>query len=344
MRGVVTQNGQMAWTEIAEPALGEGQVRVKTLTCGICGTDLHARGHVHDFLEGLKRSGTPLATDGDKAIVFGHEFYGEIVEHGPGASNRFKPGTRVVGLPFLTSPRGAEYVGYSDAYPGGFAEQMVLTEKLLFEVPNGLSSIAAALTEPFAVGAHAVARARIPEKAVCLIVGCGPIGLSVIAALKARGIGPVIAMDFSAGRRRFAEAMGADEVIDAACETQTEVWARWRGAAKGARPVAFECVGRPGVADQVVRESPRHALVVVVGNALEACTIDQVVAFNKELDICFTMNYAPGEFRQALEDLAEGRIRTDDIVTAVVAPQDTPQAFDDLKDPEQHAKIVVQFD
>lgn len=344
MKAVVLKDGLIGLTEMDVPAPGEGQVRVRTLTCGICGTDLHARHHVHDFLDGLRRSGTPLATDATKPIVFGHEFCGEITEHGPATVKRLKEGTRVVGLPFLTSSRGAEYVGYSDRYPGGFAEQMVLTEKLMFEVPNGLSSVHAALTEPLAVGAHAVARARVPDAAVVMVVGCGPIGLAVIAALKARGIGPVIAMDYSPGRRRFAEAMGADEVVDPAQQSQTAVWSRWRGAAKGRQAVAFECVGRSGIAADVVAQAPRQAKIIVVGNALEACTIDQVVAFNKELEIVFSMNYTPAEFERTLMDLADGRVAADQFITSVVRPEETAQAFEDLAEPDRHAKIVVSFE
>src|SRR5690606_11514362 len=108
-------------------------------------------------------------------------------------------GRLVVALPFITGPQGAEYVGYSNRFPGGFGERMVVTEKLAYEVPNGLPAQQAAMTEPFAVGAHAVARARIGEEpSVVMVVGCGPIGLAVIAALKARGIGPVIGTDYSA--------------------------------------------------------------------------------------------------------------------------------------------------
>src|SRR5690606_40292728 len=142
---------------------------------------------------------------------------------------------------------GDECVGYSARYPGGLGERMVLTEKLLCEVPNGLAAPQAALTEPFSVGAHAVARANIQGESVIVVVGCGPIGLAVIAALKARGLGPVIGVDFSPGRRRFAEAMGADEVVDAAVETQGSIWSRYGAGRRGRQGVVFECVGRPGV-------------------------------------------------------------------------------------------------
>ena len=342
MRAVVRRDGRLSCEEIDEPVPGEGQVLVRTLACGICGTDLHALGHLHSFLEGLQRSGGPLPTDASAPVVFGHEFCAEVLDGGPAAQSRFKPGARVVGVPYATGPHGQEYVGYSNRFPGGFAERMVLTEKLLFEVPNGLSPEHAALTEPFSVGAHAVERAQIAYPAVTLVVGLGPIGLAVLAALKARGIGPVIGLDYSPGRRRFAEAMGCDDVVDPAREPIAAVWAR-SGAGKGRRPVVFECVGRPGVAQAMVEAVPRNGLVVVVGNALEACTLDQVMAFNKELDIRFAMNFTKAEFEQTLRHIAEGDIDAAPILTGVVALDEVPAAFEALRDPEAHAKIVVSF-
>ena len=237
MRGVVTQNGKLELRDIDEPIPAAGQVLVRTLTCGICGTDLHARDHMHEFLTGLQRSGNPLPTQPEQGVVFGHEFCVETLDHGP-----------------------------------------------------------------------------------------------------------VIGVDFSPGRRRFAEAVGADEVVDAAQESQASVWSRHGAGRKGRRAVVFECVGRPHIAQKIIDEVPRNALVVVVGNVLGDSSIDQVVAFNKELDICFTMNYSPAEFKQTLHDLAEGRIEAESIVTGIVGPEGVAQAFTDLADAERHAKIIVKFE
>ena len=74
-------------------------------------------------------------------------------------------------------------VGYSNDYPGGYAERMVLAAPLLLEVPNGLPSEHAALTEPLAVGIHAVEKAALAADDVPLVIGCGPVGLAAIAGL-----------------------------------------------------------------------------------------------------------------------------------------------------------------
>ena len=87
-------------------------------------------------------------------------------------------------MPVLIRSTGVETVGYSNENPGGYGEYMRLTEGLLLEVPNGLSSEHAALTEPMAVGYHAVEKARMDKRDAPLVIGCGPVGLAVIAALK----------------------------------------------------------------------------------------------------------------------------------------------------------------
>src|SRR5439155_662054 len=111
----------------------------------------------------------------------------------------------VVSLPLAAGASGVQAIGYSNDYPGGYGELMVLSELLALEVPNGLATEHAALTEPMAVGVHAVAKARLEPGDAPLVVGCGPVGLAVIAALALRGAEPIVAADFSPARRTLAD-------------------------------------------------------------------------------------------------------------------------------------------
>src|SRR6185437_11857601 len=100
-----------------------------------------------------------------------------------------------------------------------------LSDMLTLPVPNGLAPEHAALTEPLAVGEHALAMGDPGPDHVFLVIGCGPVGLAVIAALKARGLGPVIAADYSPERRAAAERMGADKIVDPAAVSPHASWA-----------------------------------------------------------------------------------------------------------------------
>src|SRR3989344_7344451 len=163
--------------------------------------EIAALHHMEHMIDLSRRAGAPdNGFDPAADTVFGHEFCAEILDHGPGSPKALKAGTRVVGVPVTMHGGGIEALGFSNRLPGGFAQQMLLTEAMILEVPNGLPTDKAALTEPFAVGAHAVAKAKLEPKSVSLVVGCGPVGLAVIAALKAQGHGPGIAPPFSPPR------------------------------------------------------------------------------------------------------------------------------------------------
>ena len=356
MRAVVRRNKQLVCDEIAELEPATGQVLVRTLACGICGSDLHALHHMEHMIELGRRAGSPdSGFDPAADTVFGHEFCAEILEHGPGSDKALKAGTRVVSVPITLTPGGMEALGFSNRLPGGFAERMLLSEALILAVPNGLPTDQAALTEPFAVGLHAVAKARMDADSVALVVGCGPVGLAVIAALKAAGHGPVIAADFSPRRRAAAERLGADIVIDPAKESPHD---RWEGLgvpkARGAqqmmrmmgksfgRPVVFECVGAPGVVQALIEAAPAGAQIVVAGVCMETDRIEPSIAITKEIELTFVFGYTPEEFAATLGNIAEGRVDVSGLVTGKVGLDGVAKAFTDLGDPEAHVKILVE--
>jgi threonine dehydrogenase-like Zn-dependent dehydrogenase len=357
MRAAVMRNRQLVVADIPRPEPGRGEVLVKTLACGICGSDLHALRHADRFVEASRRAGSAFTMDLSRDVVMGHEFCAEIVDHDPATSRRLPAGTRVCSQPRLVRPDGPCTVGYSNDTPGGYAEYMRLTEALLLPVPNGLSTEQAALTEPMAVGLHAVAKARLEPDDAPLVIGCGPVGLAVIAALRLQAARPIVAADFSSRRRELALAMGADIVVDPAETTPWRTWreaAVWRDASRAPtlppwiagpalRPaVVFECVGVPGVLDQIMAPAPRHTRIVVVGVCMEPDTIYPMLGITKELNLQFVLGYTPDEFAATLGHIAEGRIATTPLITGRVGLEGVAGAFEVLASPDRHAKILVE--
>lgn len=356
MRAAVMRNASLVVDDIAVPEPGAGEVLVKTLACGICGSDLHALKHAPLMVQVSQESGGAFQMDLSRDIVMGHEFCAEILDFGPETARTFKPGDRVCSVPMTVRGGQAMSVGYSHLAPGGYAENMVLFEPLLLAVPNGLPTELAALTEPAAVGYHAVQMSRIAPNEVPLVIGCGPVGLSVILALKARGIGPVIAADFSPTRRRLAEVLGADIVVNPADNSPYESWAKIASRDAAGEPMApnpltggptyrpgvyFECVGVPGVIEAMMNGAQRGSRIVVVGVCMEQDQFRPFVGINKELGVQFVLGYTPEEFSRTLDDIAEGRINVEPLITGHVGIDQVPQAFEDLADPERHAKIIV---
>jgi threonine dehydrogenase-like Zn-dependent dehydrogenase len=335
----------MVVDDVPEPVPGEGQVLVQTRACGICGSDLHTVQHADQMVR-LSTESAAAATDGMSINVFdpsgdvvmGHEFAAEVLEVGPGAFG-VTSGQTVVSMPIVADTRGMHAVGYSNHYPGGYGERMVLSAGLLLQVPNGLDARRAALTEPMAVGAHAVNRSAIAPGAAALVIGAGPIGLAVIAALALKGIEPIVAADFSAHRRQLASTMGAHEVVDPGNEPAIDAWRR----VDGRRPlVIFEAVGVPGVIDQAMRDAPRQAEIMVVGVCMEPDQVQPFVGISKELTVRFALGYDPMEFAGTLQAIADGRVDVAPLITGTVGIDGVPQAFADLANPEAHARIVVE--
>ena len=335
MRAAIFRNGEIVVDQMGQPAPASGQALVRTLACGICGSDLHARKHAHRMVEMAKYVGRkPM--DLSRDVVFGHEFCCEVLDYGPDTPRRLKPGTLVCSLPALVTPTGPTGIGYSNDNVGGYAEAMLLSESLLLEVPNGLSADHAALTEPLAVGVHAVAKADIRGGEVPLVIGCGPVGLAVIAALRIKGLHPIIAADYSPARRARAEKMGADVVVDPARAQPYATWAEHAAMSteeKAARPafqahlaalkpaLIFECVGVPGLLQQVFEGAPRDARIVVVGVCMESDRNEPMLGIMKELNVQYVLGYTPDEFAGSLRLLAEGE------VDAPVAGQRQGRAF-----------------
>src|SRR4051812_2980694 len=214
MKAVVCQDAELDVVQRPEPAPGRGQVRLTVSRCGICGSDLHARHGLDAWADLARRAGYHRFGRSHEPVVFGHEFSGEVAEHGPGCRRDTPTGATVVALPLIRAAGGVDTVGLSAHAPGAYAEQLLVQESLMLAVPNGLPPDVAALTEPMAVAWHAVRRGEVGKKQVAIVIGCGPVGLGVVLMLKASGVRTVVASDPSPGRRALAGTCGADVVVD----------------------------------------------------------------------------------------------------------------------------------
>jgi threonine dehydrogenase-like Zn-dependent dehydrogenase len=374
MKAVFCQNAQFNVADLPEPVPGPGQVRIKVLRCGICGSDLHARHGIDSWADMAVKSGYDGFGRSSEQIVFGHEFCGEITEYGPDCRRRTSTGKPIVALPLLRGSKGVNALGFSAHAPGAYAEQMLVSEPLMLPVPNGLTPEVASLTEPMTVSLHAVRRGEVNKKTVAIVIGCGPVGLGVILMLKAKGVQAIVASDYSPGRRALAKACGADVVVNPA--EASPFTARRSGITKmsnalnlavttldklgrlpigwwhamrlfealGVRPkhpVIFECVGVPGVIASIIEGAPLFSRVVVVGMGDGAHQFSPFVACKKEIDLRFVGTYSPLEFRDTLHMLADGKVDPRPLITGTVGLEGVEGAFAALRDPETHAKILI---
>jgi threonine dehydrogenase-like Zn-dependent dehydrogenase len=343
MRSAVLRNGRVTVRDdVEEPAPGPGEVLVDVVACGICGSDLHFVDHGATMVEvGARMEGTVdlgrTPVDFDRDVFMGHEFSGRVLELGPQTTGP-APGTVVTSVPIMVTATGIQDLAYSNLYACGYSDRMLLSSLLLLEVPNGLDPRHAALTEPMAVGLHAVNRSGLRSGDGAIVVGCGPVGLAVIAALRQQGIAPIVASDLSPHRRALGVTMGAHEVVDPDVESPFAAWRR----VGGTRTMAtFEAVGVPGMLDELLRVAPAQSRIVVVGVCMQPDAITPIYGIGKELNLQFVLGYDPTEFAASLQAIAEGEISVAPMITGEVGIGDVPAAFELLAHPEEHCKILV---
>lgn len=367
MRAAVLRNGEIVVGELPEPVPGPGQVLVKTLACGICGSERRVLREAHRVMPLMMHVPWRKGMDWTRDIAFGHEFCGEILEFGPRCAERFQRGTRVASVPYMLIDGEADHIGFSSEIVGGYAERMLLSEALLIEVPDHLNPIHATYAEPLSVGLRAVEQAKMQGGEVPLVIGCGPVGLAVVIALKRLRkhveFGPIIAADFQAKRRELATVLGADFVVDPAHVSPFRMWelhavepmvsltAEQRGKLppalrrqlRGYRPaVIFECVGEAGVIQKIYEGAAQAARILIVGACLETDQVEHVIATNKELEVRYVLGFRRPEYEQAFALLASGEVDATSIVTGTVGLSEVARTFERLSKPSGDVKVVIE--
>ena len=330
---VYVGDGKIAVEQVPRPEPGPGEVLVEVAECGICGSDLHM---VFD------RYAKPGA-------ILGHEWSG-IVAAAP-AESVWVPGDRVVGT---SSPgcgecrpcrRGRPSVCLNRptpdfaGYRGAFCQYKTVGADSLIRIPDSLPTRVAALAEPMAITLHAVRLADVHPDDRVLVTGAGPVGLLLVAVLRARGIADITVSEPSAVRRRQALAVGAARVVTPdTLETPPM-------ALPVAEPyaVVFECSGHAAALEAGFGQLDYAGTLVVVGTGFEPPKINQNRMIIFELEIIGAYNYDDEGFGPAVDLLANGDLPLD----ALIEPDNVPLvdvmvSMERLARGEIPSKVMVQ--
>jgi (R,R)-butanediol dehydrogenase/meso-butanediol dehydrogenase/diacetyl reductase len=331
MRAVVSRTpGELVVEDVPEPKPAPGQAVLRVLACGICGSDLHLHQH------GLLPAGA----------IMGHEFCGEVVE----AAGALKAGERVCAIPNLSCGACERCRSGLGAYcatqvpiglgapNGAFAEYVAIAAHEAVRVPSGVATDLAALTEPLAVGVHAVNAGRLRRGERCLVIGAGPIGLAITLWARHFGAREVIVSERAAGRRALAERLGATRVVDPQREDLAGVLER---VAPGGPDVVFEAVGAPGLIEDCVNRVRFRGRVVVAGVCVGADALTPLAGIMKEASLQFVLAYEKDDFTYTLDMLAQERIDPSPLVTDRVGLEGVPAAFAALATPLGQAKVLA---
>jgi len=341
--------GDLRYEDIPVPPVKKGQVKVKPAWVGICGTDLH------EFLGGPNLCPTtphPI-TQETVPLTFGHEFSGIVTQVGEGVTD-YKKGDRVVVQPIIydgtcgackeglincCSSNG--FIGLS-GWGGGLAEHIVVPESVLHHLPDNVSLEIGALIEPLAVGWHAVSISPWKPGHSVLILGGGPIGLSVIQALRARGAENIIVSEVSHRRREYAKQFGATHVVD---PTQEDVVARCRELCDGVGPhVAFDAAGVQIGLDVAVKAIRARGTIVNIAVWEKPFTLNPTDMVFRERSWMGIATYQDGDFQAVMEAISEGRIDPKGMITTRIELDEVEEkGFQALiKDKDNQVKVLVK--
>ena len=305
--------GNVALREMPIPAPGSGEILLAVRAAGICGTDLHI---YHDEY--------PT----QPPVILGHELAGEVAAIGDGVT-RVAPGDRITtetyfhlcgtcrfcrgGQPNLCPERRS----IGSAVNGGFAPFVVVPERNVHRLPDGLSLREAALTEPIACVVHgALELPKVSAGDVAIVAGPGAIGLLTLQVARAAGAA-VIVLGTAADRRRLALAndLGAARVIDISEEDPAPIVSGLTGG--WGADIVFECSGAgPAALDllRYVRRGGQYAQIGLFGKPV-AWDLDTVCM--KELRVTGSNASVPSAWRTALRLLADGSVRTGPLISDV---------------------------
>ncbi|MDB5972183.1 MAG: theronine dehydrogenase [Hydrocarboniphaga sp.] len=306
MKAAYLQNSQIHVGEVPDPIPAKGQALVRTHSCGLCASDAHFVHLGAKVVEISRQYGGPYSNlDLSQIIVPGHEYVGEILDYGPGSRRPLKVGAKVTSQPVMRHAGGHSVIGQSHDCPGGFGEYMLLDENTLMEVPSDLDDDLAAMTEPLAVGLEHARSGEPTRDDVPLVIGCGAIGLGVIAGLKLMDMGPIIAADFDENRRNIAIRMGADVVID---PRELSPYGPIHGLGNRRATLIYECVGKPGLLNQIMNSVGFGARIVIGGFCLEPEPLYVPSGQMRRLKIFFAAGEEQQDLDLALRSIVDGKV------------------------------------
>jgi (R,R)-butanediol dehydrogenase/meso-butanediol dehydrogenase/diacetyl reductase len=330
---VYVGDGRIAVEDVPCPEPGPDEVLVEIAECGICGSDLHMV---------LERYAKPGA-------ILGHEWSGTVASAPRGSG--WSPGDRVVGNPApgcgvcrpcrrgrpsvcLERPSAA-YLGYR----GAFCRFKTVASDGLIKIPDSLPTRVAALTEPTAIALHAVRVGGVSPGDRVLVTGAGPVGLLIIAVLRAQGITDITASEPSAIRRQRALDVGATRVVT----PDTFVEPAMGAPALEPYAVVFECSGRASAIEAALGQLDYAGTLVIVGTGFEPPRFNQNRLIIFELEIVGAYNYNDDGFGPAVELLDSGRLPID----ALIEPNDIPlsevmDSMERLSRGEIPSKVMVR--
>ena len=339
MRVTLVQPKTLVIGEAPIPAPGKDEVLIKVLRVGVCGSDPTIYYGRHPYVT--------------YPVVMGHEFSGTIAGIGKEVRG-FTSGDRVAVIPHLVcgacEPCQTETYNFCEKLrctgaeaDGAHAQYICMPARMVMRIPDAMTLDDAAMVEPACVAYHGARRGEIRASDTVLIVGAGPIGIFCMQSCKALGAKRVLIADRDGERLKLAAELGADGVVDVSKETLAAGLTRLAGGPH-AVDVFYDCVGEKGtVLDIIIQLARRGTRIVIVGVLQNGYNIPHLPDFvQHELRLSGTTMYVPQDYRDMLDLMGKGRIRTAGMITHYFKLAEIQKVFDLIeKGQEKFFKIMM---
>lgn len=318
----------------------DNEILMKVEYVGMCGSDIH----------GFEFGPFIPPKDPNQKIGLGHEVAGEVVKVGAKVT-KFKPGDKVLiepGVPddsceYCREGRynicpAVDFMATQPNYKGALCQYMTHPEEWTYHVPEGMTTMEAALVEPAAVGMHAaiLGEARLGKSIV--ILGAGTIGLMVLQACLSLGATDITVVDVMQKRLDLALKLGAKRVINGKEQNTVEVLRSEELYGDHGVELVFECAGAVFTAQQAVEIVSRGGKIMMVGTQSNPVPIN-FLKINREVTIQTSFRYC-NNYPQTIEAIATGKFNVKDMVTHVYDYKDVQKAFEEAIDPVKKCDMI----
>ena len=326
--------------ECPMPEPKDNEILMKVEYVGMCGSDIH----------GFEFGPFIPPKDPNQKIGLGHEVAGEVVKVGAKVT-KFKPGDKVLiepGVPddsceYCREGRynicpAVDFMATQPNYKGALCQYMTHPEEWTYHVPEGMTTMEAALVEPAAVGMHAaiLGEARLGKSIV--ILGAGTIGLMVLQACLSLGATDITVVDVMQKRLDLALKLGAKRVINGKEQNTVEVLRSEELYGDHGVELVFECAGAVFTAQQAVEIVSRGGKIMMVGTQSNPVPIN-FLKINREVTIQTSFRYC-NNYPQTIEAIATGKSNVKDMVTHVYDYKDVQKAFEEAIDPVKKCDMI----
>ncbi|HZL53849.1 MAG TPA: galactitol-1-phosphate 5-dehydrogenase [Terracidiphilus sp.] len=336
---LLSEYNHLEIADVPLPVVGRGEVLVRVEACGICGSD------VHGFDGSTGRRIPP--------IVMGHEAAGTVETVGEGAT-KYKKGDRVTfdstiycgecqyckrGQINLCDNREVIGVSCGDyRRHGAFAEYVVVPERIMYPLPMDFSFEAAAMLEAVSVALHGVKVSQVVGGEAALVIGAGMIGLLTLQAARAAGCKRVFITDVDETRLKLARQVGADETLHCSgAELVAEVMRLTGG---NGVDITLEAVGRNETVAAAIDCTRKGGTVTLIGNIMPEVTLPLQKVVVRQLRLQGSCA-SSGEYPEAIELIANGKIQVKPLITAVASLEEGPRWFERLHSREPNLMKII---